>query len=349
MDHHCIYAANCVGAGNLKQFLLLLLYSVACAIYANFLYFSRIARYNGTGNVGILGSRDGAHSSGDSSASNLGHAGENAMLSKGLQGISLGNEAMASDLLSEKRVLDWHRCMVWIKRACLPIPSVLILAWLMALLAVQLYGIAVDAGKIDRMQAAATPAREAELKTEVARDATEVPDAAFPPAIGSARQPADDSRGYTTAWSVASHLERENRGATGRDFPDDRQALHDDALMTTEGAVHLSPASGNSVASSEGGIMQAIRLTRGSWGRRAIEGDAGASAAAENESQACSFGDGNSVGGGVRTAACTRTSYLQELWKTVREEILGDGPWIMWLVPTPARLASAPQERMYQP
>lgn len=29
MDHHCIYAANCVGAGNLKQFLLLLLYSAA--------------------------------------------------------------------------------------------------------------------------------------------------------------------------------------------------------------------------------------------------------------------------------------------------------------------------------
>lgn len=31
MDHHCVYAANCVGARNHKQYLLLLLYSAACA------------------------------------------------------------------------------------------------------------------------------------------------------------------------------------------------------------------------------------------------------------------------------------------------------------------------------
>lgn len=38
MDHHCIYVANCVGAGNYKQLTLFVLYSLACVAHAASLY-----------------------------------------------------------------------------------------------------------------------------------------------------------------------------------------------------------------------------------------------------------------------------------------------------------------------
>lgn len=38
MDHHCVFAANCIGAGNLKQLLLFMIYAAACAVHAIFLY-----------------------------------------------------------------------------------------------------------------------------------------------------------------------------------------------------------------------------------------------------------------------------------------------------------------------
>lgn len=116
MDHHCIYAANCVGAGNQKQFLLLLLYSTTSAAYANFLYFGS----------GALHCRS----------------------STGNREANLADTAVSSLFKGfGEALLACGRCVTWLGAAL-----VLLFSWLAVLLGVHLYGLVVDAGTIDRMQ-----------------------------------------------------------------------------------------------------------------------------------------------------------------------------------------------------
>lgn len=139
MDHHCIYAANCVGAGNHKQFLLLLLYSGACAAHALALlrqfFWSRFASPNisllcGYSPFASIAGLD--HRVGDDGIGDL--------------------EGFPSGILLYSGF------------------AAVVLTWLIALFIAQCHGIAVEAGTVDRMQQARSRGRTPEQQTSVTRD-----------------------------------------------------------------------------------------------------------------------------------------------------------------------------------
>lgn len=244
MDHHCHFVANCIGMGNHKQFILLLLYSTALAAYTGFFYFRLLFG---------RGSRSGDVTSGS----------EN--ISKGL------------------------RCLASTASAMRPMITLLIFAWLAVLLTVQLYGIGVDAGIVDRLQASA--------KEECLAEKVGIPSTA---AVGSQR------RERWQGWPQVAPL------ASGSSpFPDASRGV---------GFGQLHAASNSEEDSSDRtdrrveAFETAASLPRGPSDRVASDGDAGSEP--------------------LRTACC----FIRKFWRTLRQEILGEGPWIMWFVPTPAIL-----------
>lgn len=227
MDHHCVFVANCIGAGNHKQLLLLVVYAAACAAHASFLY-SRLSRR-------------------------------------------------------------------------LPVVAPTVFCWLSSLFMQQLYGIGVDAGSVDRLQAAQSEHRAAER--------VEVPHAA------EARLP-------TVALASASPpFPDKNRGVgfgalRPNDHPSRRPVAREER---TEFADH--PGTTGTTATYK--YFPAAGLPRDPFCRAAVDDDGG-------------------FGAIVRSAF-----FCRALWISLREEILGDGPWLLWLVPTPARLSPDAEARVY--
>lgn len=120
MDHHCVYAANCVGAGNHKQFLLSLIYSGACA--AHTLILSRQFSLSRLVSPSVSLLYRSPLAGGDESGSSGG--GHQRFLFRSVNGGML--------LCSG--------------------PAVVLLLWSVILFVVQCHGIAVEAGTVDRMQ-----------------------------------------------------------------------------------------------------------------------------------------------------------------------------------------------------
>ncbi|CAM9525771.1 unnamed protein product, partial [Laminaria digitata] len=254
MDHHCIYAANCVGAGNHKQFVLLLLYSGACAAHANLLYFRVLGR------------------------------------------------GLVDGLL-------------------LPVLAVAVLSWLVAILSVHLYGVAVDAGTVDRMQAASA-----------GRSAEEAAAAAAAAAAGSAGSGPAAERGRR----LLLYRGRTVPSLRGLPMPSNR--------LNSGGACASAPsATGESARSAafpparrrEGGVQGVADYSRGPLGRAAVT----AAAVVDANGEECR---------GMREAPSLRSSFCDR-WRTLREEVLGDGPWVMWFVPSPAKLSPEVRERVFAP
>lgn len=181
----------------------------------------------------------------------------------------------------------------------LPVLAPTFFCWLLSLLAQQLYGIGVDAGTVDRLQAANSDHRAAERAAEAPRSAAaRVPTAA----LGSASTPSLDK----------------NRGLE-------------------LGSLRPDPTS--SVA----------------WKERtesAYRPDAGGTASADNDATAVGRARspfcGAAVDGGRGSGAVLRgASFCRALWSSLREEILGEGPWVLWLLPTPAKLSPEAEARVY--
>eukprot|EP00903_Cladosiphon_okamuranus_P019100 g17577.t1 len=215
MDHHCVFAANCIGAGNHKQLLLLVIYAAACAAHTSFLL-SRSSRR-------------------------------------------------------------------------LPVLAPMVFCWLCALLVQQLYGIGVDAGTVDRLQAANSERRAAKR-------------AAVPKtALASAPLPLLDK----------------NRGlGLGTLRPDPMST----AAWNERTELAYRPSAGAACAANG---FPAAGLPPGPFYRAAV--------------------DQGSV------AALRGASFCRALWSSLREEILGEGPWVLWFFPTPAKLSPEAEARVYSP
>ncbi len=256
MDHHCVYVANCVGAGNHKQMLLLLVYSSACAAHASFLhtrmFMFHLRRGGGDAGCGLAG------------------------VGGGLLPALCGAETLAGRLIP-------------------PLLASLVFLWLAALLAQQLYGVAADAGTVDRLQAIS------KAGVPHAQDAA----ASTPGVVLRSRSPPvpDRSRGVgfgairAATAAAASVAGKEPAGYVGRP-----------ATTTAE--------------------MVAVGLPRGRNGGAVGDGGSGAPRA---------------------DLRASRFFRVREFCRSLREEILGEGPWLMWFVPTPARLSPEAWERVYAP
>lgn len=256
MDHHCIYAANCVGAGNHKQFLLLLLYSGACAAHASFLFLLRFGcSLDPTAADSLL---PFAYGSGDTVGVSISN------------GVGSKVVAPSSWSFARRGGLSWA--------VVGGISSLAIFAWLVILLAVQLYGIVVDAGIVDRMQQAAMAASSAEAKVI---------------AVGGVEG-----------------------GVVNNSSPHSSSAFN--------------PPPGDATTWASTGVFRSVvDLPRGP----AAESSSSGGVDGELVSSFCRIGRG---------ASCCKRS-----WRTLREETLGEGPWLMWFVPSPAKLSPEIERRLY--
>lgn len=258
MDHHCIYAANCVGAGNHKQFLLLLLYSGACAAHASFLFLFRFGcSLDPTAADNLLPFASGSGDTVGVSTSN---------------GVGSKIVAPSSWSFARRGGLSWA--------VAGGISSLAIFAWLVILLAVQLYGIVVDAGIIDRMQEAATAASSVEAKVITVGGVEGGVDNNSPPHSSSAFNPPPPAA--ATTWA------------------------------------------------STGVFRSVVDLPRGP----AAESSSSGGVDGELVSCFCRIGRG--------AACCVRS------WRTIREETLGEGPWLMWFIPSPAKFSPETERRLYR-
>lgn len=285
MDHHCIYAANCIGAGNQKQFLLLLLYSTTSAAYANFLYF-------GTGALHC-------HSSTGNREANLADITFDS-LSKGF------GEAL----------LACGRCVTWLGAAL-----VLLFCWLAVLLGVQLYGVVVDAGTIDRMQNLAfSKSRGTGLVTPW--KAANQPDGVEP----SRREGSKMAEGMATSLRSSNAWPR----PSSVDVVIETGAERIPNAAVSGAYSHLNEPTAPPSSAMDDSRMDAIGGNHGF----PISGGNGAFAAREGE------------GAGHRTSrsAGGRTS---SRWRAFREEVLGEGPWWMWFVPLTAKRKPDVEKRVY--
>lgn len=185
----------------------------------------------------------------------------------------------------------------------------LVFAWLVALLMVQLYGIGVDAGVVDRLQAAATSTSEDRVAEKVGVSST------------AAAEPRRRERWL--GWPQAeAPPPRAVPNSGSSPFPDKNRGVGFGQLL--QGAA--ASTSGNKESSHSPAAATDVDLPRGPSGRRAA-----------------SDGDG---GPGALTTA---SHFCRDLWPTLRQEILGEGPWLMWFLPTPANLSSEAEERIYAP
>lgn len=240
MDHHCVFAANCIGAGNHKQLLLLVIYAAACAAHAIFLY---------------------------------------------------------SRLLS--------------RRPPVVAAASTVFCWLCGLLAQQVYGIGVDAGTVDRLQAAKSEEHH-RLAERVGAPHAAAAKARLPTAALACAAPSfpDKNRGVglgallrldATAAAAAPAAAWKERA----DFADGR------------------PGATSTVTITAKDFSEAAGLRRDLFCRAAVDGD------------------------GASGAIVRGASFCRGLWSSLREEILGEGPWLLWLVPTPARLSPEAEARVY--
>lgn len=287
MDHHCIYAANCVGAGNQKQFLLLLLYSTTSAAYANFLYF-------GTGALHC-------HSSTGNREANLADSAV-ASLSKGF------GEAL----------LAFGRCATWLGAAL-----VLLFCWLTALLGVQLYGVVVDAGTIDRMQRfAISKSRGTELVTP----------------WKAANQPEGVEPRKREGRKMAEGMPASLRSSNASPGP----ASVDVVIETGVGRIPHAAVSGAYSHSNEPTELSSSAMD----GSRmdAIGGNHGFPSRDGNGAFAAR--DGEDAGHPATNSAGGRNS---SRWRAFRQEVLGEGPWWMWFIPLPAKHDPDVEKRVYKP
>lgn len=294
MDHHCIYAANCVGAGNQKQFLLLLLYAATCAGHGFVLFFSKIFfRYRpdptatgdfipfGTVSVQITDMIDqGLVGSGDSPEIAGGF-----FDAVGVSGVALTGSAVAAVLF----------------------------VWIVALLLVQCYGIVAQAGTIDRMQ----QQQQQKQREQQRREAFE--SRRKNSASGQAPTATDGNLSLlavvdslSAAAPFATTSKTQTFACSKMKFP-----LAIGRSATPKGNTLVSP--------SEVTFRESNRLPRGWSAERAPGGE-------------CDEGYGRDV---------TVSAVLANRWKVLREEILGDGPWLMWFLPTRAKLAPQVAARVY--
>lgn len=353
MDHHCIYAANCVGAGNHKQFILLLLYSASCAAHANLLYFWVLGRgrfddsaknaLNSVAGASAAAAAAAAVTTAQYSASDWQAASMSSSLSPSLLSSSAGGGGGADPR-------GWRGVVSVVRRLLLPVLAVVALFWLVALLSVHLYGVAVDAGTVDRMQAASS-----------SRGAEEAAAAApAPVATGSIGErgrrlltyrgrvgpaptglpaPSGGLLGFLEGELGAGAALRSTAGNSSRS-----------SSSNSGGAGAAMPSAARESARSaaiclarrrEGGFEGVTDSPRGPLGRTAATATvaaAGAGADAESDGEKCA---------GKSKEVATLCSVFCGRWKTLREEVLGDGPWVMWFVPSPAKLAPEVRERVF--
>lgn len=171
-----------------------------------------------------------------------------------------------------------------------------VFSWLVCLMSLQVHGIRVHAGTIDRMQAAAGQA------------------GALPTA------PPDPRR--QDGWLGLL--------STGRECPPGPVPLPNDGRAAPVLDGDVSSSMGQQLtrrarrpAASNGGFEVAVSLPRAFPG--AVAGDA--------------------ASGGL----ARRFRVIRGLWKTVHQEILGEGAWGWWFVPTQARLSPEAEQRIYAP
>ncbi|CAM9485852.1 unnamed protein product [Ectocarpus fasciculatus] len=118
---------------------------------------------------------------------------------------------------------------------------------------------------------------------------------------------------------------------TGRESPpgplplpdDDRVAPMLDGDGTSSSGQELRRRARRPASASSGGFEVAVSLPRASPG--VVAGDA--------------------ASGGLEL----RFRVIRGLWKTVHQEILGEGAWVLWFLPTPARLSPEAEQRVYAP
>ncbi|CAM9235206.1 unnamed protein product [Ectocarpus sp. 12 AP-2014] len=118
---------------------------------------------------------------------------------------------------------------------------------------------------------------------------------------------------------------------TGRESPPGHLQLPDDGRVTPALDGDVSSSTGQDLTqgarrpafASSGGFEVAVSLPRASPG--AVAGDA--------------------ASGGLGL----RFRVIRGLWETVHQEILGEGTWVLWFVPTPARLSPEVEQRVYAP
>lgn len=194
-------------------------------------------------------------------------------------------------------------------RVLFPALLLVAFAWLIALLTVQLHGIAVDAGTVDRMQAKskARSSEEASGAGGVLRTTEQTwwGEQAVPSCKDS------------SPLAEAKHI---SGNTVDKAVPSEGKA----ALM------RLSSSSVSRPTPAEEGFPNVVILPRRDAVGRAAD-------------TAVSGVNGDTWFTRLRVFA----SWVRCFWRTFRKEILGDGPSIMWIVPLPAKLAPKIEERLY--
>lgn len=174
----------------------------------------------------------------------------------------------------------------------------LVFAWLSVLLTVQLYGIGVDAGIVDRLQAATAEDRVAENMGVSSTAAAE-------PLL----------RERWLRWPQVAPPPRGELASGSSPYPDMNRGLGlrqvRDTAASTSGKELSQRACHPAAAAAAERFQTAVDLPRGPSYRAASNGDEGS--------------------GALKIASC----FCRQLWRTLRQEILGEGPWVMWFVPTP--------------
>lgn len=356
MDHHCIYAANCIGAGNHKQFVLLLLYSAACAAHANLLYFRVLGRGLVGGSPKIASSGVAKVAAAEATATAAQYsasAWQEASTSSSSSWSSLWLLWSSFPLISDDGgggagLRCWHRVASVARGILLPVLAVAVLSWLVALLSVHLYGVAVDAGTVDRMQAASAARRAEETAVVVAAAAGPVRSMS---ASDRGRQSllyrvrALPSRGGfpLSPGGLLGFLEGEK--STGIALRSTTGTRNIDSSSSSGGSGATAPSvvgeSARSPALSlarhrEGGFQKVVGCPGNPLGTGAADATAATAGVVDTNIEDCR---------GARNAASLCSS--RGLWRTLQEEVVGDGPWMMWFVPLPAKLAPEVRERLF--
>lgn len=186
----------------------------------------------------------------------------------------------------------------------LPMFPLLVFAWLAVLLTVQLHGIGVGAGIVDRLQAAAREDLVAEKAGVLSSEVAEEP----------------RGRERRLGWSQVASAPKGALASGSSPFADLNRGVGHGQLQNTAAStsgkesLHRACPPAAAAASSTffaERFQTAVDLPRGPLDRASNDGE---------------------ISGALKTASC----FCPKLWRTLRQELLGEGPWIMWFVPTPA-------------